>query len=183
MLETQQHVRQEEKSPSARATLASGSHTAFDRLYAELAPRVLGYLLRRMPHRADAEDVLQETFLAAYSGRKGYRGASPPLAWLLGIARRRCAERLRQPENLRLTERDERDTKDVSERIVSALTLEEAIQTLPPTLQEALELVVIQQLTYKEATMLLGTPQGTLKWRVHEATRLLRTRLERNDHD
>jgi RNA polymerase sigma factor (sigma-70 family) len=158
------------------------SHRRFNRLYAELAPRVLGYLLRRMPSRADAEDVLQETFLAAYAGRQQYRGSAQPLAWLLGIARRRCADRLRQPENLELVERDERDSHDLAQAVVNALTLEEAVQALPSTLQEALELIVLQQLTYKEAAALLGTPQGTLKWRVHEATRLLRLRLSPSEN-
>ena len=160
------------------APLRRGDHALFNRLYAQLAPRVFGYLLRRMPSRADAEDVLQETFLAAYSGRAHFRGASQPLAWLLGIARRRCAERLRQPEGVALQESDADCSPDLAARVVAALTLADAVEALPPTLRDALELVVVQGLTYREASALVGAPVGTLKWRVHEATRLLRLRLE-----
>ena len=149
----------------------------FIRLYRDLSPRVLGYLLRRMPSRTDAEDVLQETFLAAYKGQHQYRGSAQPLAWLLGIARRRCAEHLRQPDSAPLQESDA-IPEDIAARVVQALTLEEAVATLPQSLQEALEFIVIQGLTYKEAAQALDVPVGTLKWRVHEATRLLRQRLE-----
>src|SRR5690349_9438033 len=69
--------------------IRAGDHETFDRLYARYAARVLGYLIRMGTSRAEAEDLLQDTFLAAYAGRAGLRGDCQPLAWLLGIARRR----------------------------------------------------------------------------------------------
>ena len=43
----------------------------------------------------DVEDVLQETFLAAWRGAKAYRPEGTPGAWLWGIARRQAAALLR----------------------------------------------------------------------------------------
>ena len=75
--------------------LKRGDAPVFDRLYAALAPRVLAYLLRLTNgSRADAEDLTQETFVAAFAARADCTGSNP-LAWLLGIARRRQRDAFR----------------------------------------------------------------------------------------
>jgi RNA polymerase sigma-70 factor (ECF subfamily) len=166
------------------ARLRAGDPRAFDRLYAELAPRVLGYLLRLTGgrDRAAAEDLVQETFLAAYAGRAGYAARSRPLAWLLGIARRRWRDGRRTPRREADDLAAHAETlsapgADPAEGVSRAAELERAMELLDPAHREALELVVVQELTYKEAAAVLGTPVGTVKWRVHRATRALRNLL------
>jgi RNA polymerase sigma-70 factor, ECF subfamily len=73
--------------------------TQVDALYQQHARMVLGYLYRRLPTLADAEDVLAEVFLAAL--QQCADGDEPGPGWLLLVARRRVAdfyrERLRTP--------------------------------------------------------------------------------------
>lgn len=170
--------------PDETRLLQSGDEPAFNRLYADLAPCVLGYLLRLTNgSRTDAEDLTQETFLAAYVGRGSFTGRSQPLAWLLGVARRRWRDKRRSPapSSTALTDSIADTTaedSDLSERVTQNVVLETALNGLEDAQREAIVLVVVQGLTYKEAADILGQPVGTVKWRVHEATRALRKNLQ-----
>src|SRR5258705_3150790 len=50
------------------------------------------YLLARCGDQTDAEDLVAETFLAAFRAARAYRGTGPVKAWLVGIARRKAAD-------------------------------------------------------------------------------------------
>lgn len=65
-----------------------------DALYQQHARMVLGYLYRRLPNLADAEDVLADVFLAAL--RQCATGDEPGPGWLLLVARRRVADFYRE---------------------------------------------------------------------------------------
>ena len=62
-------------------TLLAGSKTAVER-----------WVKARMSNPADAEDILQETYLAAFRGYRELRNPAVFLPWMLGIARRKCAD-------------------------------------------------------------------------------------------
>jgi RNA polymerase sigma-70 factor, ECF subfamily len=149
-----------------------GDPSAFTALYTRYAPRVLGYLLRLGVARSDAEDLTQETFLAALRGSASFGSRSRPLAWLLGIAVRRWRDGNRRgpaPKHFS-TER----SPDTAADALRKITLEQALFRLEEPLREALLLVVVQGLSYAEAAIVLEIPLGTLKWRIHEATRRMR---------
>jgi RNA polymerase sigma-70 factor (ECF subfamily) len=70
--------------------------TDFQTFYADALPRVYGYLVRRCTSAAVAEELTQETFLAAVVElRKGKR-PDEPLAWVLGIARHKLVDDYRR---------------------------------------------------------------------------------------
>jgi RNA polymerase sigma factor (sigma-70 family) len=64
-------------------------------LFEEDAARILTFAHRLLGNRADAEDVVQETFLKAYRQASGFDGRSKPSTWLFAIARNACLDRLR----------------------------------------------------------------------------------------
>ncbi len=73
------------------ARVASGDRAAFSQLYDRHAPRVLGLLVRSLRHRADAEDVLQETFHQIWRSANQYSAnRSSPEVWVTLIARSRA---------------------------------------------------------------------------------------------
>lgn len=162
-----------EPPPDTRV-LRRGEPGAWNLLYAELSPRVLGYLLRLGVFRPDAEDLLQETFLAAYAGRTGYGGRSQPLAWLLGIARRRWRDSQRhqhptepQPDETPAPGNftDQVDADDAASRLLAHLPLPD---------REIIVLSVVQGLSYREVAQIVEKPVGTVKWRAAESLRRLR---------
>lgn len=164
--------------------IRAGDTRTFDRLYADLGPRLLGYLIRLTGDRTDAEDLVQETFAAAYAGRHGYAGRARPLTWLIAIARRRWrdGQRREKPPQGELDENttshpgDSRDT--VGDSVARSTTLEWAISQLDPAQQEVVTLVLVEGLSYREASAITGDPVGTVGWRLSEATRKLRKLLD-----
>ena len=169
--------------------IRKGDNDAFDSLYGEYAPRVLAFFLRLTPSRAEAEDLTQETFLAAYSGRASFQGKAKILTWLLAIAHRRFRDRVIRPKNLTTVNREEIDEAsysvgDHAQAVSIKVTLASAMDCLDTKERLILTLTAIQGLTFTEAATVLGEPVGTLKWRASEATRKLRTILTKQEaHD
>jgi RNA polymerase sigma-70 factor (ECF subfamily) len=71
---------------------------AFRRFYALALPRVYGYLLHRCGSVSVAEDLAQETFLAAVAELKRGRAVEAPLPWIFGIARHKLLDHYRREE-------------------------------------------------------------------------------------
>jgi RNA polymerase sigma-70 factor (ECF subfamily) len=86
---------------SADQELIAGLRRGETAAWAELCERFGGALYRFAFHRCGgesswAEDVRQETLLAAAAGIRSYRGDAPLFGWLCGIARRKAADELRR---------------------------------------------------------------------------------------
>jgi RNA polymerase sigma-70 factor (ECF subfamily) len=173
--------------------LQSGDPAAFAKLYDWYASRILGFLIRLTGNRADAEDLLQEVFLAAYVGRAGFQGKSTLLTWLLGIALRRWRDRTRQVRaetDFRIdaplvveSVEDRTASGDLAASVVDRLLLSNALQALEPTLRDALLLIHSQGLTYREAAQILQEPIGTVKWRVYEALKRLHRAFDASEEE
>src|SRR5687767_896142 len=73
-----------------------GDASAFRELYALVAPRLLGYLLRMARERALADDLLQQTFLKVHRARAGYVRGADPLPWIYSIAHRTFLDEARK---------------------------------------------------------------------------------------
>ena len=80
--------------------VCDGDRTAFDLLYERYFPRVCGYVNRRLSNRADAEETVQEVFIAVFSSLRSYRGDAPFAAWTLGVARRIVASRFKRKQHV-----------------------------------------------------------------------------------
>jgi len=176
-----------------RARLKAGDHAAFDALFERHAAQVLGFLLPLTGSRAEAEDLVQDVFLAAYRAHASFQGRAKPISWLLGIAIRRWRDggRRGRLETLAL---DDEGAADECERgfprqaaldtqVLDASALSQALSALPTPFRAALLLVASQGFTYREAADILGEPAGTVKWRVSEAARQMRALLTAGEED
>jgi len=84
-------------------TSAFESEAGFRAFYDQALPRVYGYLVGRCGgDRSAAEELTQETFIAAIRERRAFDGRSDPMTWLIGIARHKLADQFRR------LDRDER---------------------------------------------------------------------------
>ncbi|MBB6053617.1 RNA polymerase sigma factor [Armatimonas rosea] len=152
-------------------------------LFERFGGEILGLLIR-LTHgdRSEAEDLTQETFVAAFQGQAKFSGRVPVRAWLAGIAVRRWRDRQRRPRPKSVPlaldpPSEERTDQSVTQRVV----LEQALAQLSDSQQAAILLVLVRGLTYREAADALGEPEGTIKWRVSEASKRLRTILTEFD--
>jgi RNA polymerase sigma-70 factor, ECF subfamily len=126
----------------------------FRAFYAAALPRVYGYLLRRCGSVAVAEDLTQETFLAAVVELKKERRIDEPLAWVVGIARHKLVDhyrRARRPAGDALgAEEQMRAEEDSDGRAMSALA------AVPEDQRIALVLRHVDGLSVPEVATALG---------------------------
>src|SRR5690348_10917133 len=73
-----------------------GDAAAFRELYALVAPRLLGYLVKMTRSRAVADDLLQQTFLKVHRARASYVRGADPVPWLYAIAHRTFIDETRR---------------------------------------------------------------------------------------
>jgi RNA polymerase sigma-70 factor (ECF subfamily) len=159
----------------------------FAGLFRLRAPEIQRYVTRRLGADA-AEDVVAETFLAAFRQRSGYdltRGDARP--WLYGIAtnlighHRRSETRLlralartgREPHTEPFTDRVD---AEVSAGATGKL-LAQALAKLPAPHRDTLLLVAWGDMTYEQAALALGVPIGTVRSRVSRARKAVRRAL------
>ena len=150
-------------------------------IYAEYGERIYRFCYRLCGRAAEAEDLAQDVFVAALQGLEGFEGRSSLATWLYRIAfyRWRQLHPRGQMPALSLEEDVERMPvqPDPAPESLQRLGLEQALSTLAVDLRDAFLLVKAEGLTYREAAEVLGTPQGTVQYRVHEAVQRLRVAL------
>jgi len=166
-----------------------GDAEAFGQLVRRHQPRILRLALHMLRSRPEAEDVAQETFIRAYQALARFDGRSEPYTWLYRIAVNLSLNTIRARRTAR-TSGDATDPRleafmvesrpDAANPSESALerqqykALCEGIDGLSETLRTTLVLVCVDGLSHEEASQVLGAPEGTIAWRVHEARRKLR---------
>jgi RNA polymerase sigma-70 factor, ECF subfamily len=164
--------------------VAAGDRAALGLLYRRHGPWLAGRLAVRTSSRDLAEEALQDTFLAAWRGARGYHGSGEVPAWLWGIARRRLASLARrQPRGgLPLDLAGERvdpvagpEEAALGQDTSSRIRL--AVAHLPAEQRAAITAVVYQGQSITQAALAAGVAEGTLKSRLHRARLHLRKEL------
>jgi len=173
------------------ARAIDGDADAFAALMRRYNQRLFRIARSILGHDADAEDALQDAYVAAYRNLASF---APPLrfgAWLARIASNEALGRLRA----RRAQHDDVHESDaampphdeppmVAERDAARVLMEAAIDRLPDGFRAVFVLRDVQQLSIDETATCLGLKPATVKTRLHRARALLRediaTRLEWN---
>ena len=176
-------------TPLCNAALA-GDAEAFGLAYDRYAPIIYGLLVRILREGDDAQDVLQDTFLAAWSNARSFdakRGSE--LAWVISMARSRGIDRLRARERRHTREQQAAREISIASSHVDPVAndpvvfremrsaVRSALDDLPAPQRTALELAYFHGLSQSEIAARLGEPLGTVKTRTHLAMKRLRERL------
>ena len=141
---------------------------------------------------ADADDILQETYLRAYRSWHTFREGSDCRRWLFTICRNvflRSRERARHEVELEEAEVEALNgvrvhaqmLRDGSDRLLSrvdlAPALAGALERLAEPFRSAVVLVDVEDLAYDEAAVALGVPIGTVRSRLFRGRRILQEQL------
>jgi RNA polymerase sigma-70 factor, ECF subfamily len=174
-----------------------GDAEAFGLLVRRHQRRVYRLALHLLKSGAEAEDVTQDTFVRAYGALDRFDGRSEPFTWIYRICVNLSLNALRSRKTRRASSPDDpriegllvdnhpaggspaRSTAD--KQLGRALV--EGIDELSDTLRTTLLLVCIDGLSHAEAGAVLGCPEGTIAWRVHEARKKLRGMLSERGFD
>jgi RNA polymerase sigma-70 factor (ECF subfamily) len=162
------------------ALVAAESAEALHELYERHAGWLVLRLTRRCSDREVVDEVVQDTFMGVWRNAAGFRGEGPVAAWIWGIGIRRLVERFRRrPVPTRGWDMS-RPQASAEELVLLGLEhgdLAAAMDGLSPELRAVLRATVLDGLTTREAAILLGIPQGTVKSRMRRARRELREAL------
>jgi RNA polymerase sigma-70 factor (ECF subfamily) len=142
-------------------------------------------VLRRLcGDRAEADDLAQEVFIAAWTGLDSFRPEADFRLWLYGIAYRkflagrRAAGRRRKRETLVAETAETAATPDAEAR----LDLQKAMMALSEPQRAAVALCLAAGVSHGDTAVLLALPLGTVKAHVARGRATLLSMLER-DHD
>jgi len=168
--------------------IRSGDREALGELYDRYASVALATALRIVNDRAQAEDLVHDTFVAAWQKIDRFDPVRGSLrAWLLTIVRNRGIDRIRAARpTLRVDEADEQSllrtaanpTWEAAIARRSAAELRSALDQLPAEQREAIELAYFGGRTQVRIAEEIGIPVGTVKTRTLAAMRKLRKLLE-----
>jgi RNA polymerase sigma-70 factor, ECF subfamily len=164
--------------------LARGDPAAFGELYDACADRVHHYLVVRLGSRADADDVLQDTFVCLARTRKRLANVENLVPYVFATARN---------EAIRLVERQAREGRarealsrellfhkapcDDLQAVETTEWVAASLAALSDDLREVIELKIYGYLTFREISEVTGLPQGTVATRYRSALEKLRHQM------
>lgn len=168
--------------PALVAALRAGDRTAFARLVEHETRPVYAACVRILGRVHDAEDVTQETFVAAFRSIGSYRGEGSLRAWLLRIATRIAYRRLAQRRpTADLDTVAEPMTADVSaepaRRLLESeerIRVREAVAALSDPYREVVALRFFGDLSLLEIGEVTGRPLNTVKTHLRRGLERLR---------
>jgi len=167
----------------------------FERDAMEFAPQLYSAALRMTRNPADAEDVVQETFLKAYRAYNTFQEGTNLKAWLYRILTNtyinRYRKQQRRPSEVELGELQdlylfrrlgepsgaEQSTEDsVLESMVDT-DIKAALESLPERFRMPVLLADVEGFSYKEIAEIVDVPIGTVMSRLHRGRKALQKKL------
>lgn len=173
-----------ERDGALVARARAGDSAAFDTLVRTYMEQAFRVAYRVVGHREDAEDLVQESFMAAHQYLDSFEMGRPFGPWLVRIVLNRGSN-LRRSRTRRGTEPEVDGIStapsglDESERSDTGKILQDALGTLSERQRMIVTLFDVDGLTSAEIGEMMDLAPGTVRWHLHEARRHLRGVLSR----
>jgi RNA polymerase sigma-70 factor (ECF subfamily) len=167
---------------------AVGDEQALAWAYERWAGQIHGMAVRAFGSGPDAEDVTQQTFVSAWTGRARFRPDAGPLpAWLVGICRHKIAdtwarrERQRRETEAAMSEAQASPTgpaRGIDTTVADRVLLLDELEQIGQPQRGIIELAFFEDLTHTQIAARTGLPLGTVKSHIRRTLERLRSRLE-----
>jgi RNA polymerase sigma-70 factor, ECF subfamily len=154
-----------------------GDSAAFHALVDRHASRLFRLAVSLVGNAADAEDVLQETFVGAFRGLKSFEGRASVKTWLTRILVNQAA-RWRRGRRGRAGEQMPDSVAAPAGSPESAIDVQAALGQLSSEHRQVLVLREFERMSYEEMAEVLDIPRGTVESRLHRARGELREKLK-----
>ena len=164
------------------AALKSRSQKAYSVLYDNYAPTLLAIICKVVNDGAEAENLLQDTFVKAWKHIDSYdAGKGRLFTWLLNIARNTAINFLRSQRTNQATDIQtladgvDTDRNAITEALnVSHIGIADTIARLEPKFRQVIDLIYFEGYTQQEVADRLAMPLGTVKTRTRLALHQLK---------
>lgn len=172
-----------------------GDQDAFAQLVRRYQRRVFNLVYRMLQHYEEANEITQETFLAAWQGLPSFRGEARFATWLYRIAyncalkqletrkRDRALQAALQAEQALNGENTFESASAQIDTHEQQALVQEHLSHLPAKYRIVLILRHLQDMTYEEMAEILTMPVGTIKTHLFRARNLLKERLQGANRD
>ena len=161
----------------------TGDDAAFDELFTRYAPMLLRVIQRQLRSQEEANDLVQQTFLQLHRARHDFRSDAKLRPWLFTIAlnlKREHFRRVKRRPEVELVldgHADPTALENGVDRYEAAKTLDYALEKLPETQREVIELHWFGEFSFNEIATLVGASLSAVKVRAHRGYRTLRETL------
>lgn len=166
------------------ARIVDGDRAAFDTLYRHYFARLTDFVARMLRQHELAEEVVNDTMYAVWTGSARFAGRSRVSTWIFGIAYHKALKRLERERRTVADTLDEdfdlaAETDPGSDADAARLQhqLEAALAKLSPAHRSVVELTFLLEYSYEEAADIVGCPVNTVKTRMFHARARLRKLL------
>ena len=158
-----------------------GDHHAQTRLYRLLVREVYHLVIRMVPVKMDAEDIVQETFIRVFRNLDNFRAEAQLLTWVKRIGINVALQHLRKEGRMQLVEMEGEVEEPVPE--TDAVTYDmkavhDGIKQLPEGCRVVLTLYLLEGYRHAEIAQILGISESTSKSQYQRAKSLLREILK-----
>ena len=169
-----------EPEPDTVRRAQRGDTEAFEELVVAYLPDVHRWALHVVRDVHLAEDVTQDTFLRAYRSLATFRWRSRFSTWLFRITRNCAIEATRSMARQHRVERAQPPELPQADPVLR-VAIAGALDALPDELREIFVAVEVFGFSYREASVILEIPTGTIKSRMHRTRKLLVEALNEED--
>lgn len=166
--------------------LRKGEISAFEKLYSFYSKKVYNYIIRYIDIIEDAEEIVQEVFLAVWKNRETIKTDEPFASYLFGISRNKINTYLRKEiygkASFEYLYENNRELSFVTEETIQfnelQKSLEKIINELPLRRKEIFILGKINGLTYKQISEKLDISENTVDTQMRAALNFVRSKLK-----
>lgn len=163
-----------EPDPQVVTAARAGDRRAFATLVRHCQGDVWRLVFHLVRDETVADDVTQDAFVRAYRFLDSYRAEAKFSTWMYSIARNCAMDELRKASRRRkVMDHLEASHAPSSSDHAVVLEVREAIGQLPNDLREPVILIDLLGTSYRDASVILRTAEGTVKSRVHRAREAL----------
>lgn len=165
--------------------IAEGDREAFEKLYTTYQTRIFRYLLRMTGDTGSAEELTNDTMVAAWKGASGFKGQSKASTWLFAIARNKALNSMRRAQpvtveidpSLGLAATDGSPERALHQGLLRD-QMQLALAQLSPEHREVVELTFYEGLSYPEIAEIVHCPVNTVKTRMFYAKKKIQEFLK-----
>lgn len=178
------------------ALARTGDRAAFGRLIEGHLTAARRVAMTAVGQPSDADEAVQEASVAAWMRLDGLQDPGAFRGWFMRIVWRKAIDRRRSMRSWldRFTAASTEDDRPIEfaasdptpdAQLISReleLAIAQVVRALPRKLRDPFLLAASGDHRYEEIALLLGIPVGTVKWRISEARKMIRTKLDRMGH-